>query len=131
DQGLITLRLEGQGDDRLEAARAFRDPRVLDAPGPVEGHESSVVRPVAALVGEPVVEEAVDLDVHEDALGAEPGAARALRIEPGVVDLGGTGGNVAGERQDRGFRGRVVHRLFSFFAKWASRRSSFSIQKRA
>jgi hypothetical protein len=62
--------------------RALRDPGVLDAAGAVEGHEAAVVGPVAALVRDGVMEEAVDPGLEDHALAAEPGAARALRIEP-------------------------------------------------
>ena len=105
-------RRERDRHDRFQAARRFRDPRVLDRAAAIEADEAAVVRPRSALVLDRVVEEAVDDGIDDDALDAEPEPARALRIEPHVEHL-------LGRAVDRAGNGEIerLHLSLSFLRK--------------
>jgi hypothetical protein len=75
---LIAPGLEGQRDHGLKPASGFRDPGVLNAPRPIEYDKTPIVRPIAALELNRVIEQSIGDRLDNGPRRPEPGAARAV-----------------------------------------------------
>src|SRR5262249_23526019 len=123
--------LQGQRDHGLKTASGFGYPRVLNAQRPIDCNKAPLVRPIVALELNQVIEESIDDGLNNGPRGPEPGAPRALRVDPHIEHIGRSRWNRASYRQVHRLHCGRIHFRFPLSAKNASRRSRRWFQKRS